>query len=335
MVGHSLTRKVSALSLFQTDAWLGAWWNTWGTTAGFSSVIPGGSGGSGLYLDNYRFRGVLPIRCLQFVGTNYRRISTPRTEYNQLRSEWFTDSEFEFVQSLPWNEAVFRDIVDHSPDLNEIKRLCKSKRWLFRVVHSDDAYGISALGDFHTYLGKLGYNTRLRLFNRRKVLQSCGEISRRNLWPNECDTFFQLLNDFHRDRWGTPCFGRLSLAFHKQFLADIEKEGGVPQLSLLSCDQSAISVLYNVEFKGTVYNLQSGYLESFHKKLSIGSLHLGYCIEEAFLDPGVRLFDLLAGGGKNDNYKKRLATDITPLVSVMIVRGTLLKLLYLLKHPDW
>ncbi|MEO9701059.1 GNAT family N-acetyltransferase, partial [Marinobacter alexandrii] len=119
------------------------------------------------------------------------------------------------------------------------------------------------------------------------------------------------------------------------FLADIEKEGGVPQLSLLSCDQSAISVLYNVEFKGTVYNLQSGYLESFHKKLSIGSLHLGYCIEEAFLDPGVRLFDLLAGGGKNDNYKKRLATDITPLVSVMIVRGTLLKLLYLLKHPDW
>ncbi|AHI29926.1 hypothetical protein AU14_01120 [Marinobacter similis] len=84
-----------------------------------------------------------------------------------------------------------------------------------------------------------------------------------------------------------------------------------------------------------MYNLQSGYSEDFHKKLALGSLHLGYCIEEAFRDPEVRLFDLLAGGGKHENYKIKLATNITPLISVMIVRGKLLKLLYRLKHGEW
>lgn len=323
------------MSLFQTDAWLEAWWDIWGTTSGFDAVIPGGKGCSGLYLDNYRFLGVLPIRCLQFVGTNYRRVSTPRTEYNQLRAQWFSGHESNSVQDLPWNEAVFRDIVDHSPDLNEVRSICADKDWLVRVVHSDIAYSIATSNDFETYLGDLGSGTRLRLFNRRKVLESCGEISLKNLWPEDPDRFFQLLNGFHRDRWGTPCFCEASLAFHKQFLVNIENEGGAPQLSLLSCGQKPISVMYNVAFEGTVYNLQAGYLEDFHKKLAVGSLHLGYCIEEAFSDPEVRLFDLLAGEGKHENYKKKLSTNITPLISVMIVRGKLLKLLYRLKHGEW
>ena len=320
------------MSLFQTNAWLEAWWDVWGETPGFCSVIPGGQGSSGLYLDRYRFRGILPIRCLQFVGTNYRRISTPRSEYNKPEAKWFTDSEYGFIRGLAWNEAVFRDVVEDSSDLNEIENISRRNGWLVRVIHSDDAYSISTSHGFDAYLKSLGPGTRLRLYNRRNVLKSCGEISLENLWPKDPDTFFDLLNDFHRARWGAPCFSQASLRFHKKFLADIEIENAEPQLSVLRCGQAAISVLYNVQYEGTVYNLQSGFLETFHKKLSVGTIHLGYCIENAFTDPDVRHFDLLAGEGKNQNYKKRLATDVTPLVSVMVVRGTLLKFLYLIRR---
>lgn len=319
------------MSLFQTSAWQGAWWDVWGTTPGFQVVVAGGEGQSGLYLDQYLLRGVLPIRCLQFIGTNYRRVSTPRTEYNGINPAWFTGDDSKSVLDLPWSEAVFRDLIDNTAEIDEIKRLCSKKGWSLRIVHEDWAYQISTSVAFSSYLKSLGSNTRLRLFNRRKLLESCGTVERKNLWPANPDGFFELLNEFHEARWGTPCFGAQSLAFHKQFLKNIVDGGGAPELSVIYCDQKAISVLYNVAFEGVVYNLQSGFLEAFHRKLALGTLHLGYSIEDACLSPDIRAFDLLAGGGKNEDYKKRLANIVTPLVSVMIVRSRFLKLLYRLK----
>lgn len=321
------------MSIFQTRAWQQAWWDTWGDTPGFSLLEPGGAGCSGLYLDHYRFRQVLPIRCLQFIGTNYRRISTPRTEYNSLGldNNSLKPEARKHLEANSWSEAVFRDIRDNTPEYRALLGLAREHGWSVRIVDQDEAYTIDTRGDFDSYIASLGSNTRLRLYNRRKVLESCGEIVRQNLWPSDPDRFFELLNEFHQARWGQPCFGQQSLAFHKQFLANVEMEGGVPELSVLSCDQNLISVIYNVAFRGTVYNIQSGFLESFNRKLALGTLHLGYCIEDAFQDPAIDTFDMLAGGGKNENYKKRLATTITPLVSVMFVRNRLLKLLYWLK----
>lgn len=75
-------------------------------------------------------------------------------------------------------------------------------------------------------------------------------------------------------------------------------EGGEPQLLALRCGEQLISVLYNVKYQGCVYNLQSGFEESFHPKLAIGTLHLGYAIERAFQEEGTQTFDMLAGSGK-------------------------------------
>ena len=64
------------MSIFQTDAWQNAWWREWGQARGFQLLEQGGSGASGVYIDKYLLKGLIPLRCLQFVGTNYRRIST-------------------------------------------------------------------------------------------------------------------------------------------------------------------------------------------------------------------------------------------------------------------
>lgn len=320
------------MSLFQSNAWQKTWWDTWGNTQGFSLVALGENHRCGIYLDQYRWRNVVPIRCLQFVGTNYRRISTPRTEYNDLTSFYDGLEPDKELAHLPWNEAVFRDIIDNASEINRLQQLCLERGWLLRTVHQDTAYHVSTDGPFDEYLASLGPNTRLRLFNRRKVLDAEGFVETENFWPNKVEHFFERLNELHAIRWGKPCFGQLSLDFHLRFLSRIVEEGGRPELSVLFCGKREISLLYNVAYEGRVYNIQAGYIEGFHPKLALGTLHLGYCIEAAFGDPELNSFDLLAGEGKNENYKKRLANREVPMVSLMVVRGRLLKLLYRLKH---
>ncbi|WP_190294909.1 GNAT family N-acetyltransferase [Marinobacter sp. R17] len=202
-----------------------------------------------------------------------------------------------------------------------------------REVANDTAYQVRTDGRFEHYLAGLGRSTRLRFFNRRKVLESLGDITVRNDWSRDPVAFFERLNEFHIERWGTPCFGRDSLLFHRRFLDGIEDEGGAPDLSVLSVSNRPVSVLYNVRFGSCVYNLQSGFLENYHRKLALGSLHLGYAIEQAFREPGNDVFDLLAGQGKNSNYKQHIATDQVELVSLMLVRSPFYKWLYRLKQP--
>ncbi|MFV8571114.1 GNAT family N-acetyltransferase [Marinobacter sp. SBS5] len=274
----------------------------------------------------------MPIRCLQFVGTNYRRISTPRTEYNDLTSFYDGLEADDKLSDLPWNEAVFRDLIDFSPGVSRLRQLCRERGWLLRTVHHDTSYQVTTDKTFKDYLASLGPNTRLRLFNRRKVLETLGQIQIENYWPNKVEPFFRRLNELHIDRWGEPCFGPDSLGFHLRFLSRIAEEGGRPELSVLSCDKEGISLLYNVTYEGRAYNIQAGFIEGFHRKLALGTLHLGYCIESACSAADVDSFDLLAGEGKNENYKKRLANREVPMVSMMVVRGRLLKLLYRLKH---
>jgi GNAT acetyltransferase-like protein len=317
------------MSVFQSTAWQQSWWNVWGQTRGFRLLTEGEGSVSGLYIDRYNFKGILPIRCLQFVGTNYRRILTPRTEYNSL-SEGSNPNYggWSHLTSCSWTEAVFRDLREPSFDLFELKKLSASKGWLWRILDEDIAYSIDTSGSWDAYLKSLGSSTRLRLFNRRKVLDGLGRIT---LERAGRDDFFQLLNKFHVARWGRRCFSEKSLAFHKEFLAKLVFEGGSPELSVLYCDGRPISVLYNVTFQGCVYNIQSGFETGLHKKLAVGTLHLGYVIEDAFRRPDVRKFDLLAGTGKHEDYKVRLATDSEKLLSVMLVRSPIFKMLYQLK----
>lgn len=323
------------MSLFQTRAWQSAWWETWGCHPGFHLVRPWDGQVSGLYRSSYRWKGLLPIKSLQFVGTSSRELKTPRTEYNRFfATEMGADIDQaidDLLHSDHWTEAVFNDLRRDSTELLALERLASRRSWGFRETASDDGYAVTTRGAFDDYLASLGSGTRLRLYNRRTVLDSLGEVREENLWPTGQARFFRLLNDYHRARWNKDCLTGPSLAFHQRFLSRIEEEGGNPLLSLLSCGDRCISVLYNVQYQGVVYNIQAGFEEKFHKKLSLGSLHLGYAIEQAFEAPDTHRFDMLAGEGQNEDYKVRIATDAYQFVSVMLVRHPVFQLLYRLK----
>lgn len=326
------------MSLFQTDAWQSAWWDTWGMENGLELVTGWGHGRTGIYTSTYRIKGFLPVRSIEFVGSSYRKIRSTRTEYNTFSTASDTPADAigqlkKLLDTRPWAEAIFNDLRENSDETAELLALARNKQWLVRVAAADTAWKIRTDRSFNDYLKDLGRNTRLRLHNRRGVLESLGGISHENLYEANRDpgAFFGHLNDFHQRRWGKPVYNHKALAFNTAFLDRVVSAGGEPQLLALRCGEQLISVLYNVKYQGCVYNLQSGFEESFHPKLAIGTLHLGYAIERAFQEEGTQTFDMLAGSGKNENYKQRLATESEPLISLMLVKHPVLKLLYRLK----
>lgn len=326
------------MSLFQTDAWQSAWWDVWGREHGLELIRGWGDGKSGIYTSTYRIKSLLPVRSIEFVGCSYRKIRSTRTEYNTFATareapENAVGQLEQLMDKHPWAEAIFNDLLADSSEVAELRALARKKRWLVRVVASDTAWLVRTDHSFDDYLNALGRNTRLRLYNRRKVLESLGEISLEDMYERNRDPceFFSYLNDFHQRRWGKPVYNHKALAFNTAFLDRVISEGGKPQLMALRCADQLISVLYNVKYRGRVYNLQSGFEENLHPKLAIGTLHLGYAIERAFREEGTDSFDMLAGSGKNENYKQRLATEGDPLISLALVKHPVLKLLYGLK----
>lgn len=321
------------MSLFQTKAWQSAWWEAWGQQKGFRLIRKWDGKVSGLYESNYRLKGILPVRSFQFVGTSYRELRTPRTEHNRFCEDNLTGQPLlktmeRLLEENPWTEAVFNDLRTGSAEVSALVTIAATHGWAFRITASDHGYAVGTNGSFKEYIASLGANSRLRLYNRRKLFESLGSVREENFWPANPDAFFEELNRFHRARWQKNCVTAKSLEFHKKFLARVEDEGGKPTLSVIYCDNDIVSVLYNVWYEGVVYNIQAGFDEQFHKKLSLGSLHLGYAIEDAFANPETHRLDLLAGQGKKEDYKSRFATAHYQFISVMLVKSVLFRALY-------
>jgi hypothetical protein len=131
--------------------------------------------------------------------------------------------------------------------------------------------------------------------------------------------FFEVLNKLHATRWGKGCYVGPSERFHLRLLSYLQPEQ--IHCQLLKQRGEVISALYDLEVGGCRYNLQAGYLEAYHAKVSLGTLHLGYALEQACLSPSCDYYDLLAGSGKHSFYKQHLGRELTHFVTLQIVRS--------------
>ncbi|PTB91558.1 GNAT family N-acetyltransferase, partial [Marinobacter sp. Z-F4-2] len=125
------------MTLFQTNAWQSAWWETWGEENGLELLRGWHDGRTGIYTSTYPIKGVLPVRSIEFVGSSYRKIRTTRTEYgtfskvgdapavsiNELRK---------LMDSRLWSEAIFNDMRAESDEVTELLALAREKQWLVR-----------------------------------------------------------------------------------------------------------------------------------------------------------------------------------------------------------
>lgn len=326
--------------LFMSWPWLYSWWETWGKCLGLELVLlgvylRGGKqliGIAPLYRHRFRIAIGLNVTRLHFLGNAWRVSPTVRTEYVSLiaepqREKEVSEAVANYLSGAEWDELMIPD--SQQADGGVFGKALAERCNAIPLLRSESqGIRVDTSGVFRTWAESLGSNTRLKAFNRRAVFE---ELGGHWLPVNESSAsrleFMESLNYFHQIRWGKPCFDEKALGFHLKLLSRLSSDQK-PALSALIVGGKVVSVLYDIKAGEGVYNLQAGYDESFHRKLSLGTLHLGYAIEEAFRQPSSHSYDLLAGSGKKTFYKARFNGQQVAFPTLDFVRSPLLRVAY-------
>ncbi len=345
---QTLLNKSQSNKLFLSWQWQYSWWLTWGDKLDLKVLILLAYdeselvGIAPLYLDNVNYKGFFNLERIQFIGNSWDKCDTVRTEYLEFitsanMDETVCEAFIHYISELDdWDEFVLCDIPNTSTTFSSIKQLKKKFRWYLPKLNTDYGVKIITCGDFKSYISLLGRNTRLKLYNRRKHLLGLKDVKIDVASKFEIDKSFTTLNALHKQRWGKECFTVTALSFHITLIQCLNEHQSY-ELSCISIDSKPVSLLYNLTAHNTNYNIQAGYIENYDKKLSLGTMHLGYAIEKAFNDKTVRAFDMLIGSGKNEFYKNRYKGVIAEFQTLRVVRSNKLKLFLIVYYlvPDY
>ena len=338
-----LLAKSNADPLFMSWPWLYSWWETWGESLGLELML------LGVYQADDQLVGIAPmyrhriplsigmtVTRVHFLGNAWRVSPTVRTEYVGLvaRSELESDVALAvaaYLKTLTWDELVIPDSQEEGGGAlgRALAEACRATP----VVRSESmGVCIDTALPIEPWLAILGPNTRRKAFNRRclfeKQLGGNWQLCENN--GGSQAAFLDQLNRFHVKRWEKPCFDDKACQFHLKLLSRLsDKQRAL--MSRLVVNGQVVSVLYDIHAGARVYNLQSGYDENLNPKLSLGTLHLGYAIEQAFQDPEINQYDLLAGSGKNTFYKARFNGRQVSFPTVDLVRSPMLRTAYRLR----
>jgi hypothetical protein len=190
-----------------------------------------------------------------------------------------------------------------------------------REVDPASCYSVRLRGSFSEYVQRLNPRLRRKIVHQRsKLLEPRLELaSEQNIAG-----YLESLRSLERLRWGVTNDRayRFNLA-----LAAARVRSGALRLTRLSSAGRTLSVMLNVRVNGTEYYLQSAFDPSLSRGISPGYLHFGHVIEECCRD-GIGTLELLAGRGRNRDYKRDFLADCSTLVSYHVIGTPWLRVLY-------
>lgn len=325
--------------LFMSWEWLFSWWTNFAEPDVMKLYLLAAVNVSGdlvgiapLYLKSSVSKKVVKTKRLQFIGNCWREIDTMRTELQDfiVDRRWTTEvirSFSDYLNNSPvWDELILSDLNKDSDTYKILIQDKSLRNCYYRCAEESDSYYCDLVGSFDNFCKMLGKNTRLRLLNRRKLLSKMGNVEFKKIKGGDIIPMFELLNSLHLKRWGRPAFELASLDFNIM-VAGLMAQKGALQFTVLSLNGTPISIQYNYIIDHHEYNIQAGFNDNIHKKISVGFLHFGYAIEAAFND-GIKVYDFLVGEGKNTQYKAHLTDKTIKIVSMQIVRNKLVRNLY-------
>lgn len=316
-------------SVFRSAAWVQAWIDTWGKHPAVTLIDLGGRANplECLYITRQRIKKIIPANSLCLAGVGCDSVSTPRSEYNDIsgliRLVGDGPALLAALKSLSWQQFLLPDILQNSLADQEVKTLLPFRGIGAHIEKIEPVYAVQ-IDSFEKYLQQLGSNTRLVYFNRRKNLAQQGEIEFIDYDLANVDQALVKLNHFHCQRWGRPCYSELSQSFIRNFSERLNAMGGRCIMQAMQVNGEIVSILFDVLWRNTRYNLQSGFSENKYPKIALGAIHMGYGIQQAIENNHV--YDFMAGTGKHSNYKARIATRVQTLASYSLERGYMKKL---------
>lgn len=309
---QTLLDRSAADPLFMSWEWLSAWWETWSRPLDLELFLVAAYQGKRLIglAPCFRYKRQLckGIRLseLHFIGNAWHITPTVATEYVDLivdsaRHDEAVTALSRVMRTRHWNLIV---LGGHASSATTTVFAQLQNRLKLKTMPRSTGVGIriDTTGAFDDWLAGLGRNTRLKAYNRRCYLRKQSMSPELAIEPDPRKAL-DLLNTFHKRRHGRPCFDAADLDFHLHFLSRLQAHQQ-PRFSVMRIAGEPRSILYDFQLGARVYNLQAGFDEHFDRKVSLGTLHLGYAVEAAFLDPAVGAYDLLAGTGKKTFYKE-------------------------------
>lgn len=336
---NNLLAQSCANTLFLSWEWQYSWWRCWGSPLGGELLLLTATDQRGrllgvapLFITRRRTKKILPVRRIQFIGNDWRGQGTVRTEYLDFiaRKDIHAEVVKAFLDYITANvrfsELVICDIDNGSQTFSLLRKFGGKYGFMCRCSDSDVGNRIRLEGDFRTYLSGLGGSTRASLFNHRKHLTAHGNAKVQYADEESLDEYLSILNRLHEMRWQKELFSATQLKFHREVCGRFLARDDL-RLSIIFVSGHPVSALYNIKHGDSEYYLQSGFDPTFHKKLSMGLIHLGYAIERAFED-GLSWFELLVGAGQKTQYKKRLAKDERSVCTLQMVSCLKMKTLY-------
>jgi len=285
-----------------------------------------------LYTIHSRTKKIIKTKQLQFIGNICRGEATMPTEFIDFIVTKENDVAIKraFLQyindKLTWDEFHFTELKKESSTYPLLTKESIIKGVYARVVGEYKSYYLGTSGKFQDYITQRGKNTRLRMYNRRKVLETKGKVKIEKACTSKIDKHFELLNSLHKKRWGKEIFTGERLTFNSQVAKKMAEINGV-NFSVILIDDKPVSIQFNYIINQHEYNIQAGFIENLDKKLALGYLHFGYEIETAFENKTL-IYDFLAGEGKNTNYKEHLTDTFHNIVQLQLIKKKSLKILY-------
>lgn len=305
-----LRAAAGADPLFMSAVWQQNWWNCFGALSGlepyFIEVSTGGSvvGRAGFVRHEVRQLGRSWCR-MEVLGNLWHGPATMRSEYldviavPEIRSHVVRAIARVLRKEATWDEMVF---VDIEGDSDIVWHVCESgARKLFaRPVSQETSYEIHIEGTFQSFVSELSVGARRRHFGQRRRLEARGPLALED-HPYADASARAELDRLHALRWGAPLLHGGRDEFFSAIAAQLPH--GALSISLLRSGGRAISALLQVRLGEREYNLQGGFDAASATGVSPTRLHWGLLIERAYREGAPRIIDLLAGGGRQDNFK--------------------------------
>ena len=337
-VWEALTARAATDPLFLSWEWLSSWWSAFGDTLGAAPEVVAFYRRSELiglvplYRQHVLRNGFLPAQSLQVMGLAWRDPEPLISEYldvigaqqdlTQLREacvqHLLADPHWsEFVIGFSAAGAQWREAFERSPG---------SERHYVRELDRSIAYQADLGCGFAAYLQDLEQSTRRSLWNLRRRLSALGAVRCESVPADDIEGGFADLNRLHQLRWHKAAFTGRRLQFHTTLAQRLAARGELA-LSRLRVGAQVVSVLYDIRKGNRQYNIKMAFDPAFSSRVSLGLIHLGYAMEAA-AEGGVTIYDLLAGPGRTNNYKRHLSQSRRALSCVQMLRGPLLPRLY-------
>ena len=309
---NELLQRSTADALFQSFSWLSLRWHSFGRPEDGEPVS--------VYAahDADRLVGLMPLhharktrrwplnyKSASFMGNRRRESRGMLTEYQDVIAEHgreqdvreacqraFLTDNTDAELSIGWTKAAAPWQKAFAAQRRNILRYT-------RIIDPQTSYQANLSEAFTNYTNGLTANARRALLKQRSRLLKQGTVVSTRLAPGNFSTGLAKSNELHSTRWGKAAFSGKKIQFHEGLAAEPSKIFKTI-LYKLSADGEVVSSLFDILCGKAQYNNQMGFNDSRLSGLSLGTLHLGYAIEDS-AGAGVHTYDFLGGSAQNTN----------------------------------